>query len=98
MLHRFNHVLIQKKTNTQYNYLNNHEMNTNSTHLSMCEHSVAKLITQQSESQDDMNRSTNYYVFWKVNPGNGIQRGIEENKNEGDEVKGHLLLMKYKAL
>ncbi len=45
-----------------------------------------------------MNRSTNYYVFLKINPGNGIQRGIGEKKNEGDEVKGHLLLMKYKAL
>ncbi len=64
----------------------------------MCEHSVAKLITQQSESQDDMNRSTNYYVLLKINPGNGIQRGIGEKKNEGGEVKGHLLLMKYKAL
>ncbi len=56
-------------------------------------------MTQQSESQNDMNRSTGDYVFWKINPGNGIQRGIGgEKKNEGDEVKGHLLLMKYKAL
>ncbi len=61
----------------------------------MCEHSVAKLMTHRSESQDDMNRSTADYV----NPGNGRQRGIGgEKKNEGDEVKGHLLLMKYKAL
>ncbi len=36
-------------------------------------------------------------MFWKINPGNGIQRGGEK-KNEGDEVKGHLLLIKYKAL
>ncbi len=56
-------------------------------------------MTQQSESQNDMNRSTSGYVFWKMDPGNGIQRGIGgENKNEGDEVKGYLLLMKYKAL
>ncbi len=40
-----------------------------------------------------MNRSTSDYVFWKINPGSGRQRGIG-----GDEVKGHLLLMKYKAL
>ncbi len=56
-------------------------------------------MTQQSESQDDMNKSTSDYVFWKMNPGNGRQRGNgEENKNEGDAVKGHLFLMKYKAL
>ncbi len=71
-------------------------MNTNSAHLSMCEHSVVKLI---SESQDDMNRSTSDYVFWEMNPGRRRQRGIGgEKKNEGDEVKGRLLLMKYKAL
>ncbi len=51
-------------------------MNTNSTHLSMCELSVAKLMTQQSESQDNMNQSTGGYVFWKMNPGSGRQRGI----------------------
>ncbi len=46
-----------------------------------------------------MNRSAADYVFWKMNPGNGIQRGIGgEKKNEGDEFKGHLFLMKYKAL
>ncbi len=28
-----------ENTNTQYNYRKNHKMNTNSTHLSMCEHS-----------------------------------------------------------
>ncbi len=34
-----------------------------------------------------------------MNPGSGRQRRIGgEKKNEGDEVKGHLLLMKYKAL
>ncbi len=65
----------------------------------MCEHSVAKLMTQQSKSQDDMNGSTSDYVFWKMNPGSGRQRGIGgENQNEGDEVKGNLFLMKYKAL
>ncbi len=65
----------------------------------MSEHSVVKLMTQQSESQDDMNRSTSGYVFWKMYPGSEMQRGIGgEKKNEGDEVKGHLLLMKYKAL
>ncbi len=38
-------------------------------------------------------------VFWEMNPGNGMQRGIGGGKkNEGGEVKGHLLLMKYKAL
>ncbi len=47
-------------------------------------------MTHRSESQDDMNRSTADYVFWKINPGNGIWYG--------DEVKGNLLLMKYKAL
>lgn len=51
-------------------------MNTNSTHLSVFEHLVAKLMTQQSESQDDMNKSTGGYVFWKMNPGSGRQRGI----------------------
>ncbi len=46
-----------------------------------------------------MNKRTSYYVFWKMNPGSGRQRGIGgENKNDGDEVKGHLFLMKYKAL
>lgn len=70
-------------------------MNSNSAQLSMCEHSVAKL-THRSESQDDMNKSTSDYVFCKINPGNGRQRGIGgEKKNEGDEVKGNLFLMKY---
>ncbi len=65
----------------------------------MCEHSVAKLITHRSESQDDMHKSTSDYVFWKMNHASRRQRRIEgEKKNEGDEVKGHLFLMKYKAL
>ncbi len=51
-------------------------MNTNSTHLSMCEDSVAKLMTNRSESQDDMNKSTADYEFCKMNPGRGRQRGI----------------------
>ncbi len=56
----------------------------------------SKLI---SESQDDMNRSTGDYVFCEMNPGRRRQREIGgEEKNEGDEVKGRLLLMKYKAL
>ncbi len=55
-------------------------------------------MTRQSESQDDMNKNTCGYVFWKINPGNWRQRGIGwENKNEGDEFKGHLFLIKYKA-
>ncbi len=30
------------------------------------------------------------YIFWKMNPGSGRQRGIGgENKNEGNEVKGN---------
>ncbi len=77
-------------------------MNSNSAHLSMCEHSVAKLMTHRSESQDDMNKSTSDYVFWKINHGSGRQRGEErihflplfssflqrgEKKNEGDEIK-----------
>jgi len=74
-------------------------MNTNSTQSSMCEHSVAKLKTHRSGSQDDMHRSTSDYVFWKINPNSGRQGGIwGEKENEGNEVKGHLLLMKYKAL
>ncbi len=53
----------------------------------------------ESESQDDMNKSSGDCVFWKINPGSGRQRGIGgEKKNEGVEVKGHLLLMKYEAL
>ncbi len=65
----------------------------------MCEHSVANLMTQQSESQDDMNRSTSDYGFWKMNPCNEKQRGIGgEKKNEEDAVNGQLFLMKYKAL
>ncbi len=41
-----------------------------------------------------MNRSTSDYVFWKMNPGSGRQRGIGgEKKNEGDEVKGHWFLI-----
>ncbi len=56
-------------------------------------------MTHRSESQDDMNKSTSDYVFWKMNPGSGRRRGIGgEKKNEGDEVKGHLFLMKFKAL
>ncbi len=44
-------------------------------------------MTHQSESQDDMNRSTSDCVFWKMNPGSGRQRGIwGEKKNEGGEV------------
>ncbi len=44
-------------------------------------------MTHQSESQDDMNRSTSDCVFWKMNPGSGRQRGIGgENNNEGGEV------------
>ncbi len=54
-------------------------------------------MTQQSESQDDMNGSTSDYVFWKMNPGSGRQRGIG-GENQNDEVKGNLFLMKYKAL
>ncbi len=50
-------------------------MYTNSKLLSVFEHSL-KLMTQQSESQDDMNGSTSDYVFWKNNPDNGRQRGI----------------------
>ncbi len=70
-------------------------MNSNSAHLSMCEHSVAKLMKHRSESQDDMNKSTNDHVFWKINPGSGRQIGIGgDKKNEGD----NLFLMKYKAL
>ncbi len=53
-------------------------------------------MTHSSESQDDMHRSTRDYVFWKINPGRGRQIGIGENKNEGDEFKGNLFLMKYK--
>ncbi len=46
-----------------------------------------------------MNESTSVCVFCKINPDNGRQRGIGgENINNGDEVKGHLFLMKYKAL
>ncbi len=68
-----------------------HNMNSNSTHVSMCEHSVVKLMTHSSESQDDLNKCTSDYGFWNMNPGNMRQRRIgSENKNEGDEVKGHL--------
>ncbi len=74
-------------------------MNSNGTHLSICEHSVAKRMTHRSESQDDMNKSTSDYVFWKMNHASRRQRGIEgENKNEGDDLNVHLFLMKYKAL
>ncbi len=56
-------------------------------------------MSHRSQSQDDMNKSTSDYVFWEINPGSGIQRGIGGEKiNEGDAVKAHLLLMKYKAL
>ncbi len=56
-------------------------MYSSNTHLSMREHSVAKLMTHRSESQDDMNKSKSDYVFWKMNPGSGRQRGIGgENK------------------
>ncbi len=58
-------------------------------------------MTHRSESQDDMNKSTADYVFWEMNPGSGRQRGMGGGGggvNEGDEVKGHLFLMKYKAL
>ncbi len=54
-------------------------------------------MTQMSESQDDMNKSTSDYGFWKMNPGNGKQTGIGgESKNYGYEVKGNLFLMKTK--
>ncbi len=56
-------------------------------------------MTHGSESLDDVHKSTSNYVFWEMNPGCGRQRGGgEEKKNEGDEVKCHLFLMKYKAL
>lgn len=46
-----------------------------------------------------MHKSTSDYVFLEINPNSGIQRGRGgEKKNDGDEIKGHLLLMKYKAL
>ncbi len=46
-----------------------------------------------------MNKITSDYVFWKMNPANGRQRGIGGEKiTVGDEVKGNLFLMKYKAL
>ncbi len=42
-----------------------------------------------------MNKSTGYYVFWKIKPGRERkERG--EKKNEENEVKGNLFLMKYK--
>ncbi len=53
---------------------------TSSTQSSMCEHSVVKLITRQSESQDDMKRGTSDYVFWKMNPDSGRQRGMGGEK------------------
>ncbi len=57
------------------------------------------MMTHGSESLDDVHKSTSNYVFWEMNPGCGRQRGgREEKKNEGDEVKCHLFLMKYKAL
>ncbi len=62
----------------------------------MRQHSVSKLMTHSSGSQDDMNKSTSDYVFWKINTGRGRQR--RGNKNEGDAVKVHLFLMKYKTL
>ncbi len=53
----------------------------------------------QAIGKNCKNKSTSDYVLWKTNPGSGIQRGLGgENKNEGDEVKGHLFLMKYKVL
>ncbi len=53
-------------------------------------------MTHRSESQDDMNRSTGDYVFWILEVGDKEELG--GNRIEGDEVKGHLFLMKYKAL
>ncbi len=66
----------------------------------MCYHAdICRKTVLFVESQDEMNKSTSDYEFWKINPGSGRQRGIGgENKNEGDEVKCHLFLMKYKAL
>ncbi len=56
-------------------------------------------MTHRSESQDDMNKSTRDYVFWKMNHASRRQREIEgEKKKEGGDVKGHLFLMRYKAL
>ncbi len=41
-----------------------------------------------------MHKSTSEYVFWKINPSNGTQRGIGgENRNEGDSF-----LMKNKDM
>ncbi len=46
-------------------------------------------MTHRSASQDDMNKSTSDYVFWKMNHASRRQRAIGgEKKNEGDEVKG----------
>ncbi len=50
-------------------------MYTNSKLLSVFEH-LAKLMTRQLESQDEINKNTCGYVFWKMYPGNGRQRGI----------------------
>ncbi len=56
-------------------------------------------MTHRSASQDDMNKSTSDSVFCKMNHASTRQRAIGgEKKNEGGEVKGDLLLMKYKEL
>jgi len=67
-------------------------------------HQVAKLMTHQLESQDNINRAMGDYVLWKINPMVGYKeeekrsRGEEEKKtNERDGVKGYLFLMKYKV-
>ncbi len=88
ILHRFNHVLIPK---TQYNYLKNHKMNTNST--------VIHVWTFSSKTDDPQVRISGWYeqehkwlCFGK------LILIVGEKENEGNEVKGHLLLMKSKAL
>ncbi len=45
-------------------------------------------MTHRSESQDDMNKSTSDYVFWKMNPGSGRQGiGGEKKKIKGMRSK-----------
>lgn len=54
----------------------------NSTHLFMCKHEVAKLMTHQSESQDNISMAAGDYVLWEMYPSGGRQRGREEKKRK----------------
>ncbi len=60
---------------------------------------MCEFRSKTDETQVRISGRAQVIVFWKRNPGSERQRGIGgENKSKGDDINGHLFLMKSKAL